>query len=459
MASLALIVFLSFIFFFTGTLGRNVTGQIDDADTDINPFPFFGQSALARIAFYPPNNGNWNSQNGGDTPEKQPESVKAFKGTYTGNNMEFGGNTPRSIVIDFFGTSITAFFTLANDLVTECDVTLDGALEYRLRHAAGSRDDDFSYQVPLITYQNLSPSFHRLEIKVLPFTQERKNYVNFDYAEYTYDSEDADVFLTKLESVFSRGQGNRMSYDAEGVPAERQRGGAELAAIISGSIGGSIIIAAIILVFYFRSRSRMRAASSSVHSKVDISRSTDPEAGGSQSSSFKGWSFKRGLISFGRRPETSSHAPPVSIIHETPGNPRYSTTSSLSSKQPMYQEFGNAENWEDLTSLAASNTNSPAQPQRHLITSFGTTQASSELEGRRRHSDNRLDSLGLHLANMRTPKTPAAATPKSEVSVGLEEPGYRRSEKPMARDLTAAYQYSIRVPANVPSVAGLQPRY
>ncbi|EAU80635.2 hypothetical protein CC1G_10202 [Coprinopsis cinerea okayama7 len=382
MASLALIVFLSFIFFFTGTLGRNVTGQIDDADTDINPFPFFGQSALARIAFYPPNNGNWNSQNGGDTPEKQPESVKAFKGTYTGNNMEFGGNTPRSIVIDFF--------------VTECDVTLDGALEYRLRHAAGSRDDDFSYQVPLITYQNLSPSFHRLEIKVLPFTQERKNYVNFDYAEYT------------------RGQGNRMSYDAEGVPAERQRGGAELAAIISGSIGGSIIIAAIILVFYFRSRSRMRAASSSVHSKVDISRSTDPEAGGSQSSSFKGWSFKRGLISFGRRPETSSHAPPVSIIHETPGNPRYSTTSSLSSKQPMYQEFGNAENWEDLTSLAASNTNSPAQPQRHLITSFGTTQASSELEGRRRHSDNRLDSLGLHLANMRTPKTPAAATPKSE---------------------------------------------
>ncbi|KAG2003802.1 hypothetical protein CC2G_004376 [Coprinopsis cinerea AmutBmut pab1-1] len=176
--------------------GRNVTERIDSADT--GPYSV---TELARVIYHPSVNGAWISEAGLGPSQNAPDPGRAYQKTYTYTNGNYstsdGGSVVRSIVVDFFGTSITVYFIVENEFPTECDVTLDGGLEFKLRRPPGveSSSEAFSYQVPLITYTNLAEGIHRLEIQVVPDTLDRKNYVNFDYAEYSYDTDSADLYL------------------------------------------------------------------------------------------------------------------------------------------------------------------------------------------------------------------------------------------------------------------------
>lgn len=85
------------------------------------------------------------------------------------------------------GTSITAYFTLSNSFPTECDITLDDGQLFEMRHEPGNLGEDIKYQVPGVIYSNLPQGLHRMEIKVVAFPENgtSKNFVSFDYAEYT----------------------------------------------------------------------------------------------------------------------------------------------------------------------------------------------------------------------------------------------------------------------------------
>ncbi|EFI26829.1 hypothetical protein CC1G_15752 [Coprinopsis cinerea okayama7 len=197
---LTLTAILSFILTLTLTArcvsGRNVTERIDSADT--GPYSV---TELARVIYHPSVNGAWISEAGLAPSQNAPDPGRAYQKTYTYTNGNYStsdeGSVVRSIVVDFFGTSITVYFIVENEFPTECDVTLDGGLEFKLRRRPGfeSSSEAFSYQVPLITYTNLAEGVHRLEIQVVSDTLERRNYVNFDYAEYSYDTDSADLYL------------------------------------------------------------------------------------------------------------------------------------------------------------------------------------------------------------------------------------------------------------------------
>lgn len=420
MAGLALVTLLSFSTLFSGVAAVLKTESIDDAD--VGPYPLTSER-LATIAFYPPNNGYWGTQQGAtDTMVAVAEAVRTFEGTYTAASS-FAGSTPRSIVIDFFGTSITAYFTLSNEYPTECDITMDDKQLFRMRHAAGTRTEDFSYRVPGVTYTNLPPGSHRMEIKVVPFQERpgRLNYVSFDYADFTYDT-------TAAEAFQNRTSGRSGSPDVE--PETEKDGGNQTAAIVGGTIGGAAVLAALILVIYFRSR-RSRGMSTSDSSSIE---KVPPGQSGRQSV-FPRWRpFASGSSPniTGTTPDPST-MPSISTHQPHPGvgghdGDRNSLVSSMSAStkaHPLYLHIGPDGNSQWLSSpseVHRLHLNSMSPPIHH-----GSPN--------RRNSDDRLDSLGLHLNTIQTPKTPYQAVSPGGGSIAAA-----------ARELQTPYQYSIPEP-------------
>ncbi|TFK22980.1 hypothetical protein FA15DRAFT_670990 [Coprinopsis marcescibilis] len=426
MAFSALIVLLSLFSYLTGVFSKPTNVTIDDSD--VGPYPA-NESKLFTIGFFPPYNGFWSNQVGGQTffEAVPPRTDSMERGTYTATTTH-SGDVSRSIVIDFYGTDITAYFTLANDAFTECRLIVDSVTQQNVRHSPGSRTDDFDYRVPFVTFTGLPQSWHRLEIIVERFTRDRRNYVNFDYATFAYDPEIGvptnpradDSSAPPVTSVSSRGNGT------------------QIAAIVSGVFGGCVVLAAIILVWYLRSRKK--APTSAVHSKVDVSNGTTQGS--------KGFSFRNTFSAFVTKRNATGNSPstlPVSIPQYHPSN-RYSTSSSTASspKQPMYEEYGNANKWEDLTSIAYS-------PELRSMTA--KTKPVSIGDARSMYTDGgRPDSLGLHLTNI--PYEPAKTYQARSATISsqlLRSPDGQVSP----RDLTAPYQYSIRQGQKSPTVAPL----
>ena len=434
MAGLVLVAcFLSILF--SGVAGVLKKEEIDDAE--VGPYSLT-TPPLATIAFFPPNNGYWGTQQGApQTMVAVADAVRAQEGTYTAASS-FAGSTPRSIVIDFFGTSITPYFTLSNNFATEVDITLDDRQLYSMRHVAGSRNEDFSYKVPGVSYVNLSPGQHRMEIKVVAFTESRLNFVSFDYAEFSYDSLEAEAWQNRTSS--------RSSPDVE---QEKVGGGNQTAAIVGGTIGGAAVLAALVLVIYFRSR-RSRDTS---HTSDSSSIEKIPPGGHHSLHPRRQSVFPRWFGSFtaahsgssrdGPTPDPST-MPSISTHQPHPGGSgsgrmgggggdsgdRHSMVSSHMSAStkahPLYLHIGPDGNSQWLSSpseVHRLHLNSMSPPIHH-----GSPN--------RRNSDDRLDSLGLHLNTIQTPKTPYQT---------VASPG-GASIAAAARELHTPYQYSIPDP-------------
>ncbi|KAH6903078.1 hypothetical protein BKA70DRAFT_1303130 [Coprinopsis sp. MPI-PUGE-AT-0042] len=422
MAGLALVAFLSFSTLITGVAAISRTETIDDAE--VGPYPTTS-SRLATIGFYPPNNGYWGTQLGStDTMVvKTLTTAKLYDGTFTAASS-FAPSTPRSITIDFFGTSIKAFFTISNSWPTHCDITLDEGRLIEMRHEPGNLTEDVAYQVPGVEYKDLSPGLHRMQIQVVPFSEKGtvRNFVSFDYAEYTFDSTAAEAYQQQKSS-------NRSGSSAGVEPESEKDSGNQTAAIVGGTIGGAAALAAIVLVIYFRSR-RSRAMSSSDSSSIE---KVGMHPSGSQSrrgSAFPRWrAFGSFMV---RSPDGSGPTPDPSTMpsvssHQHPGGPeahRHSMVSSMSAStkaHPLYLHIGPDGNSQWLSS--------PSEVHRlHLNSVQGSPQ--------RRNSDDRLDSLGLHLNTIHTPKTPYQSVSPGGGSIAAA-----------ARELHTPYQYAIPEPS------------
>ncbi|TFK26097.1 hypothetical protein FA15DRAFT_703083 [Coprinopsis marcescibilis] len=116
-----------------------------------------------------------------------PNPDNASQGTFTASINESFETVKRSIVIDFYGSAIQLFFTLSNYAPTEADVCLDGIELRQIRHVNGTLTSNYAYQIPVVQLSDLEQAWHKLEIVATP--SDRPNYMNFDYAELTWDPE------------------------------------------------------------------------------------------------------------------------------------------------------------------------------------------------------------------------------------------------------------------------------
>lgn len=425
MVGRALAALVSFSVLFAGVLGALINGTLDDSE--VGPWPSSNRR-LATIGYYPPANGYWGTHEGSpDTMvDKEVEAVKAFGGSFTAASS-FAGSTPRKITIDFFGTSITAFFTLSNRYATECDFTLDGEQLIELRRQPDSTNERFSYQVPAVNYSNLSPSLHRLEINVGRYSDDfsRLNFISFDYAQFTYDTAEADAYFEKSSSQ------PESSPNAEKTNREDTQHGNQTAAIVGGTIGGAAVLAAALLVIFFvRSRRLQGEAhsssdSSSMDEKTGIPGSLPPNG---QSRRPSRWMPFGSSMPHGNGPPTSGPSTTLATSSPFASQPeqrgsdtdRHSMFSAMSTStkaHPLYLHIGPDGNSQWLSSpseVHRLNLNStPPQPHR-------------------RYSDGRLDALGLQLNTIPTPKTPPQPISPGSTSFAAA-----------ARELQPSYEYPM----------------
>ncbi|KAH6902716.1 hypothetical protein BKA70DRAFT_1304363 [Coprinopsis sp. MPI-PUGE-AT-0042] len=406
MAGLALVAFLSFSTLITGVAAISRTETIDDAE--VGPYPTTS-SRSPPSAFYPPNNGYWGTQLGStDTMVvKTFDHCKAILRPIT----ELTCPTSHS------GTSIKAFFTISNSWPTHCDITLDEGRLIEMRHEPGNLTEDVAYQVPGVEYKDLSPGLHRMQIQVVPFSEKGtvRNFVSLTMLNIReFDSTAAEAYQQQKSS-------NRSGSSAGVEPESEKDSGNQTAAIVGGTIGGAAALAAIVLVIYFRSR-RSRAMSSSDSSSIE---KVGMHPSGSQSrrgSAFPRWrAFGSSLapppIHRRCRPSRLTNIPedqkPTGIPWSVPCLPPPKRTRSTSTLDPD----GNSQ-W----------LSSPSEVHRlHLNSVQGSPQ--------RRNSDDRLDSLGLHLNTIHTPKTPYQSVSPGGGSIAAA-----------ARELHTPYQYAIPEP-------------
>ncbi|TFK26118.1 hypothetical protein FA15DRAFT_667793 [Coprinopsis marcescibilis] len=231
-------------------------------DSYVGTYPYTGGQPF-QLSFLPPINAYWaNALLGtqlGDIFIAPPNGpARAMMGTYTGATIVLGEFTPRSIVLDFYGTGIITYFTLSNSMRTECEVYIDNVpISRNISNVPGSLTQDFQYQAPFLIEDNLPQAMHRLEVKVIPFREENPNFVNFDYAVFTYDPDNGlppSGLTESLGPKDSPGPDVSDTVAATGAPVPA-------AAIIGGLIGGISAIALANVVAWWALMRRRRKRS------------------------------------------------------------------------------------------------------------------------------------------------------------------------------------------------------
>jgi hypothetical protein len=237
---------------------------------------------------------------------------------------------------------------------------------------------------------------------------------------HRFDTTAAEAFLEQKSSSREGSPG------AVGPETKENDSGNQTAAIVGGTIGGAAALAAIILVIYFRSR-RSRAMSASDSSSIE---KVGMGPSGGQMRRGPKWRTFGSFMT--RSPDDSDPTPDPSTMpsissHPHPGGSdahRHSIVSSRMSAStkahPLYLHIGPDGNSQWLSS--------PSEVHRlHLNSIQGSPQ--------RRNSDDRLDSLGLHLNTIHTPKTPYQSVSPGGGSIAAA-----------ARELHTPYQYSVPEP-------------
>lgn len=240
--------------FVLGAFARRATGTIDDASTDLGP----GYD----IAFLPAKNGHWNDQSGCTDGNafclSQVDRTLCKDTTWTATGLYAASG--RSIVIDFVGDRISAFFTLVDagprNLSTRCSFTMDNGPPVPFEHTQAEigTTHSFQYQQQVFSSGLLGYGPHKLVISIAA-SEVDINYLNFDYAEYSFDDEIPvslpGVATTTVTATPQPTSSNDLSKDSATASGSS---GVFKAAIIGGSISGTIVVVAIVLFFIWRAR-------------------------------------------------------------------------------------------------------------------------------------------------------------------------------------------------------------
>ncbi|KAK7032624.1 hypothetical protein VNI00_012887 [Paramarasmius palmivorus] len=201
---------------------------------------------------YFPSTGVWDDNTCGDAQGCAivPDAALAYQGTWTAATYrpKAVSGDKISVLFGFQGTGISIFLILANDLgrpwvttLTECNFTLDGQLMKEYRHAPTSQSG-LQYREEAFTVSGLSNSSHLVEISAGGLGYEV--FLNFDYANYTYEIPDS----------------------ASNLPSSLPESSSSTGAIVGGVVGGVLALLAIIAlaVFLVCRKRRTRATPVSV---------------------------------------------------------------------------------------------------------------------------------------------------------------------------------------------------
>lgn len=167
-------------------LGALVNRTIDDT---------FGDSETGDLPSFYPASGVWKrGQDCGDCYIKS-DPARSFRESWTEATVP--ANTASGIRMQFDGTAIYVFFTLADfravgvTTLTECTFTVDGGSPTPYRFASEltppREERQQLYQQLVFSMTGLSPGSHSLTIET--DTGVDQSYVNFDYAIYTHDDD------------------------------------------------------------------------------------------------------------------------------------------------------------------------------------------------------------------------------------------------------------------------------
>ncbi|KAF6743818.1 hypothetical protein DFP72DRAFT_1052606 [Ephemerocybe angulata] len=245
-------------------LSRRAKGIIEDNDNNSNPG--------YEISFLPAKNGHWNDESAcspGNAFCLAADPAQCHGSSWTATGL-YGTGISRSIIIDFIGDAISMFFTLVesgpSNYSTKCTFTLDGKPAQNGQYVHTPQEDStvrFAYQVNAFnTESGLKHGAHQLIIAVASSSQ-TPNYLNFDYAEYSYDdalisealATSPTVTTTVTATAMSTGA-NASSQGSVKPGTTSSNDGVFKAAIIGGSISGTLVVIAIVAFVMYRSRLR-----------------------------------------------------------------------------------------------------------------------------------------------------------------------------------------------------------
>ncbi|KAJ2935560.1 hypothetical protein H1R20_g1534, partial [Candolleomyces eurysporus] len=139
---------------------------------------------------------------------------------------------------------------------TRCTFTVDDESTAKNYEHIPPRDElplTFTYRQPAFSSGVLQHGPHKLTISVAP-----SNYLNFDYAEYSFDDEldlqSSTPALSPQQTASSAGYSDPTGNPSSGAANSGKSQGVLKAAIIGGSISGTILLVAIVAFFLYRCR-------------------------------------------------------------------------------------------------------------------------------------------------------------------------------------------------------------
>ncbi|KAJ2919898.1 hypothetical protein MD484_g613, partial [Candolleomyces efflorescens] len=248
--------------FILSAWGKRVDRTIDDGYDNSDP------SLNHTLHFVPEKNGHWNSAGacGSSSPFCLPaDPSRALEQTWTSTAL-FPSTVSRTIVMDFIGTTIEVFLTLVesgpSNYSTRCTFAIDDETPaFSFDHIP--RDDglplSFIYQQRAFNREKLKYGRHKLVISVAS-----SSYLNFDYAEYSFDDEldlppsTAPLSPQQPASSAAYGAPTATGDPSQALGSSDKSRGVIKAAIIGGSISGTILLIAIVafLLYFYRNRHR-----------------------------------------------------------------------------------------------------------------------------------------------------------------------------------------------------------
>ncbi|KAF5373809.1 hypothetical protein D9758_000977 [Tetrapyrgos nigripes] len=199
----------------------------------------------------------------------RPDETLAFDGTWTAATHK-SGEEDRSIILQFHGTAIYVYFILPTDgalpFVTESNFILDDspAGYFYLKPSTVSNSEYLYHENALVfSKTGLTNNDHTLVISTAGLDHDV--FINFDYAVYTTETEEADegetIFTSSRNPALLSAKFKRQTATADTPQVDTSRS-SDAGAII-GAVTGILVVlgaAGAGLVYYLRRQRKLRAA-------------------------------------------------------------------------------------------------------------------------------------------------------------------------------------------------------
>ncbi|KAK7032623.1 hypothetical protein VNI00_012886 [Paramarasmius palmivorus] len=173
-----------------------------------------------------------------------PDPALAYQGTWSAATYRPGrvAGDEISVSLQFQGTGISVFLIVVNHLeqtglttLSQCNFTLDGQLQKEYVYTPDS-EPGLKYGEEAFNISGLANTSHSLKMSVGGLDHEV--YLNFDYANYTYEILDPSSGSAPSSSTLT-------------------------GAIVGGAVGGMFVVIAFVVFFVYRRKRRTHAITSS----------------------------------------------------------------------------------------------------------------------------------------------------------------------------------------------------